>query len=99
MSKNQPWKTDRLKSTRYKTEQLFTKLGLEYDLYRSTGCFSIEVGQPTKMQYLCSTGSWGWYEKDRLPLAHENESTLKRFYENVLSQYLDEAPLWKEVRV
>ena len=93
------WKAGRLKSTRYATEKLLDHLRLPYSVYRRTGCFSIELGESQALQYLCSTGSWGWYkEGGGVPESHGKQTTLKRFYENVLLPYVDDPVSWKELR-
>ena len=102
MSKAQPWKGDRLKSCLYSTTNLLDFIGLDYLAYRPNGMFTIDVGMPTDIQYLCTTGAWAFYRegtgKDKYPKHHEYESTLKRFYENVLSEHVAGLPAWKDVR-
>ena len=102
MNKSKPWKTDRLKSSFYSAENLLRFVGIDYSAYYPTGMFRIDVGQPTDIQYLCTTGKWGFFRdgvgKNRYPKSHECETTLKRFYENVLCEYISDLPEWKEVR-
>jgi hypothetical protein len=102
MSANQPWKTGRLKSALCTTEKMLKFLGVNYHVCNSNGSFSIDLGEPTELQYLSTTGMWGFYTdkpgKKRFPNPYEVASTPKRFYEGVLSSYIDFAPPWAEVR-
>lgn len=102
MSKAKPWKTDRLKSCFYSTENLLRFVKVDYSTYYRTGMFRIDIGQPNDIQYLCTTGAWGFFRdgegRNHYPKSHEYETTLKRFYENVLCKYLVDLPEWKEVR-
>jgi hypothetical protein len=102
MSVNQPWKGDRLKRAVWTTEKMLKFLRLRYYVCASNGSFSIEIDQPTELHYLSTTGKWGFYRdkqgSKRFPNPYEVASTPKRFYEGVLSAYIDCPPPWEAVR-
>lgn len=97
VSRAKPWKEDRLYSNEKTTKEFLDRLGVEYRLNRHNGLFRIDVGETVPLQYYCSTGAWGWEEEGVYKVPYR-ETTLKRFYENVLSSYLDFAPPWEDVR-
>ena len=98
VSRAKPWKEDRLYSREKTTKEFLDGLGLEYRLSKHNGLFRIDVGEPVPLQYYCSTGAWGW-EEEGVYKVHYRETTLKRFYENVLSNYVAVPLPWKDVKV
>jgi len=85
------------------TKYILDYLKLDYSAYFDTGHFRIDLNQRTPLQYFSTTGAYGFYTKDEegnigFPTEHLRASTPKRFYEQVLMQYLEDIPPWTEMR-
>jgi hypothetical protein len=97
------WKAGRLRRANAITQTILDYLKIDYRPYFKTGHFAIDLGQPTELQYFSSTGAYAFFLEDddgerAYPKEHEYATTPKRFYEQVLMQYIEDIPPWVETR-